>query len=151
MPQPPSIRRAKAGDAGLRWDAIPLKEYKEEGTHFRAITRQTLFEDALSSQLRYFEVQPGGYSTFERHQHVHAVLVLEGEGQVIVGEEQHAIGPRDLVYVPPATWHQFLATGDAPLGFLCLVECDRDRPTRPTPEEVESLKAHPVWGGTARF
>ena len=29
---------------------------------------------------------------------------------------------------------------DAPLGFLCLVASDRDRPQLPTPEEAEKIK-----------
>ena len=41
------------------------------------------------------------------------------------------LAPHDLVRVPPRTWHQFRATPTAPLGFLCLVACGRDRPERP--------------------
>jgi hypothetical protein len=37
------------------------------------------------------------------------------------------------------TWHQFRAAPDSPLGFLCLVAADRDRPQLPTPAEAERL------------
>lgn len=146
------VRKFSETPAGFRWEDVPLKEYKPEGTHFRDITRQVLFGEAenLPTQLRYFEVAPGGHSTLERHRHVHAVLILRGGGRVLVGEEVLAIAPFDLVYVPPVTWHQFRAAEDAPLGFLCLVACDRDRPIRPDEEDLRDLKAHPVAGGFIR-
>lgn len=151
-PAPP-VRKFHATEAGYRWDDVPLKEYKPEGTHFRDITRQTLFgePEALASQLRYFEVAPGGHSTFERHAHVHAVLILRGRGRVLVGDAIHDLEPFDLVHVPPHTWHQFHAAADAPLGFLCLVACDRDRPVRPSPEEAARLKALPGVGDFIRL
>ena len=29
---------------GYRWDGVPVLNYKEEGSHFKAISRQVLFE-----------------------------------------------------------------------------------------------------------
>jgi quercetin dioxygenase-like cupin family protein len=99
-----------------------------------------LFGDAaLPVQLRYFEVAPGGYTTLERHEHVHAVMVIRGKGQCLVGDKAHEIGTHDLVNVPPMTWHQFHAAKDEPLGFLCLVAADRDRPQLPHDDEVEAI------------
>ena len=72
----------------FRWEQTDLLAYKEDGSPFKAITRQTLFRDpALKCELRYFEVAPGGYSTLERHEHMHAVLVLRGRGECLVGNE----------------------------------------------------------------
>jgi quercetin dioxygenase-like cupin family protein len=91
-------------------------------------------------ELRYFEISPGGYSTLERHEHTHAVLILRGRGTVRLGNETHAVAERDLVTVDPLTWHQFHAAADSPLGFLCLVSKERDRPRLPTPEELARLQ-----------
>ena len=150
---PSPVRAARADDDGLRWDGVDLLAYKPVGTHFEGITRQVLFDGAQAPgvELRYFEVAPGGHSTFERHAHVHAVLVLRGRGEVLVGDAVYPLAERDLVHVPPMTWHQFHAADDAPLGFLCLVACERDRPQRPTDEEAEALRAHPVAGPFARL
>ncbi|HEX7070456.1 MAG TPA: cupin domain-containing protein [Rhodothermales bacterium] len=147
------IRRCRREGSGIRWDDVDLKHYKEEGTHFRAITRQVLFDERaeLSNEVRYFEIAPGGHSTFERHEHVHVVIVLSGSGRVVVGDSVQPIAPFDLVHVPPMTWHQFRADADAPLGFLCLVPCNRDRPIRPTPEEAESLRSDPHIGSFIRL
>jgi mannose-6-phosphate isomerase-like protein (cupin superfamily) len=137
----------------FRWDGVPVLSYKEDGgTHFRAITRQVLFDDADSAgaQLRYFEVSPGGHSTLERHDHVHSVMVIRGGGHALVGGEIHSLGTNDLVRVPPRTWHQFRATGDEALGFLCLVRGERDKPQRPTAADLESLRADPAVGAFVR-
>ncbi len=128
-----------------RWDGVELLPYKEDARAlFKAVTRQVLFADpAQGSELRYFEVAPGGYSTLERHEHVHAVLILRGRGHCLVGDAVRQIEPRDLVSVPPMTWHQFRATLGEPLGFLCMVNQERDKPQLPTGEDLAGLKVDP--------
>jgi len=124
-----------------RWKDVPVKEYKTDGSGFKDITRQVLFDDPdLTCQLRYFEVQPGGYSSLERHEHVHAVLILRGRGRCLVGVRVIAIETFDLVSVPALQWHQFQPAGNEPLGFLCLVNCDRDRPQTPTEADLAQLR-----------
>lgn len=134
----PLVRRHH-GD--YRWDAVEVLRYKDEGAApFKDVTRQVLFEgEGLPVQLRYFEVAPGGWTTLERHEHVHSVMVIRGAGQCLVGDRAYDIGQNDLVSVPPMTWHQFRAAPDAPLGFLCLVAADRDRPQLPTAEEADKI------------
>ena len=134
----PLVRRHR-GD--FRWDAVEVLRYKEEGAApFKDVTRQVLFEGAgLPVQWRYFEVAPGGWTTLERHEHVHSVMVIRGHGQCLVGEHAYDIATNDLVSVPPMTWHQFRAAADSALGFLCLVAADRDRPQLPTAEEADKI------------
>ncbi len=136
------IRRFKS----FRWEETEVLAYKEEGSApFKAITRQTLFRDpGLKCELRYFEVSPGGYSTLERHEHMHAVLILRGRGECLVGDQVRAIAANDLVTIGPWTWHQFRAGPDAPLGFLCMVNAERDKASLPTDEEHKALKSNPV-------
>jgi mannose-6-phosphate isomerase-like protein (cupin superfamily) len=99
-----------------------------------------LFDDpSLAAQLRYFEVAAGGWTTLERHEHVHNVMVIRGRGRCLVGEVAHDLAPNDLVSVPPMTWHQFHAAPDEPLGFLCLVSRERDRPQLPDAGDADSI------------
>jgi hypothetical protein len=42
------------------------------------------------------------------------------------------------------TWHQFRASENEPLGFLCLVNAERDRPQLPGPEELRALRQNPA-------
>lgn len=124
-----------------RWEGVEVMPYKEDGTHFKSISRQKLFDGGaqLNTELRYFEIQPGGHSTLERHDHEHAVVVIRGRGEVFVGDTVYSIGHLDVVHVPPQTWHQFRATLEEPLGFLCMVSVERDRPQRPTEADRASL------------
>jgi quercetin dioxygenase-like cupin family protein len=136
------VRRESAHGA---WHGVEVLRYKTDGAApFRDITRQVLFQDAtLACELRYFEVGAAGYSTLERHEHTHAVMVLHGRGRCLVGDRVYAVGEHDLVHIPPLTWHQFRADGDAPLGFLCMVNAARDRPQLPTDEDLAALRRDP--------
>ena len=138
----PMHRRAK----DYRWQGVEELPYKEDGRAlFKTITRQVLFSDPqMQGELRYFEVAPGGYSTLERHEHMHAVLVLRGRGRCLVGDEVKAIELHDLITVPSMTWHQFRADAGEPLGFLCLVNAARDKPQLPTAQDLSRLKANPA-------
>jgi len=146
MPTPPVRRQEDA----LRWRDVDVLEYKREGSApFRDVTRQVLFDaPSLACQLRYFEVAPGGHTTLERHGHDHAVVIERGRGRVLVGDTIHDVAPHDLVHVPSMTWHQFVAADGEPLGFLCMVNAQRDRPQLPTPGDLARLRAVP---GIAAF
>lgn len=150
MNDPSSPHRPRVAEG--RWDAVPVMAYKQDGTApFRDVTRQVLFHDpALGCELRYFEVAAGGHSTLERHEHVHAVMILRGRGHCLVGGDVFEVDTQDLVHIPPMTWHQFRATGDAPLGFLCMVNAARDRPQLPTAEDLAHLREHPGVGEFVR-
>jgi mannose-6-phosphate isomerase-like protein (cupin superfamily) len=143
MSKRPIHRKATPGH---RWSGVEVLPYKEDDRAlFKAITRQTLFSDpAMHGELRYFEMEPDGFSTLERHEHMHAVLILRGRGHCLVGSEVRSIDTRDLITVPPMTWHQFRATKGEPLGFLCMVNAKRDKPQLPTAEDLAGLKANPA-------
>jgi quercetin dioxygenase-like cupin family protein len=134
----------------FRWETVAHQPYKQDGSApFKDISRQVLFhEDALNCELRYFEMDAGGFSTLERHEHAHAVMILRGQGECLVGDEVRQVKQFDLVSIPAWQWHQFRATTAEPLGFLCMVNMVRDRPQLPTEAELAALRSLP---GIARF
>jgi quercetin dioxygenase-like cupin family protein len=136
----------RAARAGFRWDGVAHLPYKQDGSApFRDISRQVLFQEPdMGCELRYFEMDANGYSTLERHEHAHAVMILRGHGACLLGTEVRAVKPLDLVTIPAWTWHQFRASGEAPMGFLCMVNQARDRPVLPTEAELAALRAHPA-------
>ena len=142
MPGGERVLHRKARD--YRWEGVAELPYKEDDRAlFRSVTRQVLFSDpVMAGELRYFEVAPGGFSTLERHAHMHAVLVLRGRGHCLVGDEVKQIELRDLVTVPSMTWHQFRATAAEPLGFLCMVNATRDKPQRPSEKDLALLRSN---------
>jgi quercetin dioxygenase-like cupin family protein len=141
--QPPNFRPATED---FRWEGVAHQPYKQDGSApFKDISRQVLFhEDSLGCELRYFEMDAGGYSTLERHEHAHAVMILRGSGDCLVGDEVRPVKQFDLVSIPAWHWHQFRATHGEPLGFLCMVNVVRDRPQLPTEDELARLNDHPA-------
>jgi quercetin dioxygenase-like cupin family protein len=109
-------------DEPHRWRNIEELVYKDEdgAATFKDVTRRVLFgEDHVDGmEVRYFEVDAGGHTTLEKHEHTH------------------------LVYVPSWAWHQFRADENETFGFLCLVKVERDRATLPTPEELTAMRAN---------
>jgi quercetin dioxygenase-like cupin family protein len=144
---PPLFRPVKEE---FRWEAVAHQPYKQDGSApFKDISRQVLFhEDSLACELRYFEMDAGGYSTLERHEHAHAVMILRGSGECLLGDDVRLVKQFDLVSIPSMVWHQFRATAGQPLGFLCMVNVLRDRPQLPTEDELAHLKSKPA---VARF
>jgi quercetin dioxygenase-like cupin family protein len=145
VPEDNRIEAFRAFFANYRWEGVPFLPYKEEGSApFKSVSRQVLFHDAeLRCELRYFEVAPGGYSTLERHQHTHGVIILRGEADVLVGREVRRARSFDLVHIPPMTWHQFRTRGGEPMGFLCMVNAERDRPQLPDEADLRHLRSDP--------
>jgi quercetin dioxygenase-like cupin family protein len=134
------------------WAGVQVQGYRagkedlpEQG--YRGVTRQTITSGAMEKcgfEVRYFEVEPDGYTRLERHEHVHSVTVLRGHGYAIVGAEVHPLDGHDHIYVPPMTLHQFVNAGGEPFGFLCVVDAERDRPLLPDAEELAALDANPA-------
>ncbi len=117
----------------FRWKDVPVEEYKADSESWRGIVRREMIGrrgESTDFHLRYFEIQPGGYSTLEKHEHEHAVVVLRGQGEARMGCRLYRVSFGDVVYVAPGDPHHFLCPDDAaePFGFLCIVNAERDRP-----------------------
>lgn len=128
-----ALRVARFDPARFRWrgvTAIPYKAAANGTLAWEGVQRFVLAGgpgDATAFQLRYFEIAPGGYSSLELHDHAHAVLVVRGRGQILVGRRVVRVRPLDFVFIPPGLPHQFRA-GRGRFGFLCPVDAVRDRP-----------------------
>jgi mannose-6-phosphate isomerase-like protein (cupin superfamily) len=128
------------------WEGGAVLAYKDEDGTFRSVTRQVLSdaEHGQGTSLRYFEVGPGGYTTLERHEHTHVVIPIRGRGRALVVDRIVPLAPHDVVFVPSWGWHQFRAADEEPLGFLCAVTVERDRPVLPTGEDLAVLRRDPA-------
>jgi quercetin dioxygenase-like cupin family protein len=94
--------------------------------------------------VRYFEVPPGAVTRLEKHEHEHYVIVGQGVGQAIVGEEAREVRQHDVVYVGPLQPHQFVNHADVPFGFFCIVSAQRDFAQLLSAEEVNRLLSSPA-------
>jgi len=115
----------------FRWNKIARERYKPSGSDWTDIIRQTLIGNHGEStrfHLRYFEIAPGGYSSFEVHRHEHVVVGIRGQGMCITGNKTYSIGYLDTLYIRPGEPHQLKNPFNEPFGFFCLVNARRDRP-----------------------
>jgi len=78
-------------------------------------------DGAPNFAMRQFEVAPGGFTPKHFHPYEHEVFVIDGQGVVLHGSEEHPLKSGDVVLVEPNDVHQFRNTGSTPLKFLCLV------------------------------
>ncbi len=119
-----------------QWESVPRKEYKDDTSCYKGVHRYSLLgegeeEQDLNFHTRYFEVETGGYTSFEYHRHPHSVIVIRGSGSVILGDSLRDISLHDVVFISPETLHQFHADKGERLGFICTVDRYRDRPDLP--------------------
>ena len=132
--------------SNYEWQGVDRRDYKADNSCYKGVHRFSILgeredEQALNFQTRYFEVETGGYTTLEYHRHPHSVMIIRGSGSMILGEEVHELELHDMVYISPDTLHQFHADKNEPLGFVCIVDRYRDRPTLPDDEYVtKSIK-----------
>jgi quercetin dioxygenase-like cupin family protein len=154
--------RAALGDhlgfdsAAFRWKGVEEETYKlgtgeERGLSWRGVTRHTLASaSAMPSafETRYFELEPGGFSSLEKHEHVHFIVVIRGAGRALIGDRVHEISPFDALCVPPFAPHRWLNAGAEPFGILCTVDGERDRPGPLDDDEWDRLRSNP---GTAPY
>ena len=142
-------------DAPHRWRNIEELVYKDEdGTAtFKDVTRRVLFGEDVGDgmEVRYFEIDAGGHTTLEKHEHTHLVIPIKGKGSCLVSDEVLPLAMHDLVYVPTWAWHQFRADENEVFGFLCLVKVERDRPTLPTKEDLAVINSNPEVAKFIRY
>jgi mannose-6-phosphate isomerase-like protein (cupin superfamily) len=60
----------------------------------------------------------GGQVPWHSHDQEEVYVVLEGTGEMCVGDERRTIIAGQAVFVPPAVFHQLTNVGDAPLRML---------------------------------
>lgn len=117
------------------WSDRARESYKPiDEEEFRGVARQELtgkFGEETAFDLRYFEIEPGGYSSLEKHVHEHVIIGVRGTGVLVKGEREYPIAPHDIGYVRPLEVHQLQNRGTTPFGFFCIVDHKRDRPQKP--------------------
>ena len=133
--------RAQKDHDPYTWSEVECEAYKrgqEAGREWKSIVRQVLVgkqAEKTGFHLRYFEIEPGGHSSLEKHAHAHVVIAVRGQGRVILNDQAWDMQALDTVYVAPWTPHQFLAGSDEPFGFFCIVDAERDRPQAVSQQE----------------
>ena len=66
----------------------------------------------ISSGITSFS--PGSSNTTHFHNAEESVIVIEGEGVMVIGGEEHHVKPNDAAFITPGTHHRIINTGDKP-------------------------------------
>jgi ribulose-bisphosphate carboxylase large chain len=117
--------------SGSLWQGIKTEKYKPASQDWAHVIRQTLIgarRETTKFHLRYFEIAPHGYTSFELHKHEHVVIGIRGKGLCTVGKKNYPLGFLDVLYIEPNAPHQLKNPFDEPFGFFCIVNAKRDRP-----------------------
>ena len=125
------------------WQGIKTEEYKDKGSHWVDVIRRVIIgshHESAQFHLRYFEISPGGYTSFEKHKHKHVVVVIRGKGKVFCGKPEairagkhYELNFLDTLYIAPDIPHQLSNPFHEPFGFFCIVNAKRDKPEMITP------------------
>ncbi len=57
---------------------------------------------------------PGCSNTTHFHNAEESVIVIEGQGIMVIGDEEHQVNPNDAAFITPGTHHRIINTGDGP-------------------------------------
>ena len=57
---------------------------------------------------------PGSSNTTHYHNAEESVIVIEGEGVMVISGEEHHVKPNDAAFITPGTHHRIINTGDRP-------------------------------------
>lgn len=71
--------------------------------------------------LRVLHVEKGGYTPKHSHPWYHVNYVLEGQGELLIGDTIHKVSKGSYAYVPGNTIHQFRNAGEETFSFICIV------------------------------
>jgi quercetin dioxygenase-like cupin family protein len=132
----PNKSRLYKHKGNFTWQGIKTDKYKTAGTDWKNIIRKILIgnhNESTKFHLRYFEIAPGGFSSFEKHKHEHVVIGIRGKGKVLCNKKNYQLNFLDTFYIAPDTPHQLSNPFDKPFGFLCIVNAKRDKPKIITP------------------
>jgi quercetin dioxygenase-like cupin family protein len=86
---------------------------------------------APNFELRYIEIPPRGRSSYGKHPHEHEVFIVRGAGKIVGQFSERELVPGMAVFVPGNEEHQWVNSGDEPLGFICVVPKGAEAESKP--------------------
>ena len=86
-------------------------------------SRQILIgpDEAPNFALRRFIMEPGGGMPAHTNAVEHEQYVLRGRARIGIGDEVIEVRKDDVVFIPAGVPHWYIAEGDEPFEFLCVV------------------------------
>lgn len=105
------VEAREVGDPGAKGVTIRWLISKKDG--------------APNFAMRFFEIRPGGYTPYHKHEWEHEVFVLRGQGDLVTENDTRPLSEGCAVLVPGNQNHQFRNASDENLVFICLVPVEK--------------------------
>lgn len=70
--------------------------------------------------MRKFSMEDGGGMPLHTNTVEHQQYVLSGTARLRIGDDEHEVGPNDVVYIPAGVPHSYSVL-QGPFEFLCMV------------------------------
>lgn len=70
--------------------------------------------------MRRFSMAEGGGMPFHTNTIEHEQYVLSGRARIRIADEDHEVGPEDVLYIPAGVPHSYTVL-EGPFEFLCIV------------------------------
>lgn len=77
--------------------------------------------------MRFFEIEPGGYTPKHKHPWPQYMFVVEGQGDLDLDGTIEPIEFGNAMYVPSNAEHQIVNPGQSNLKFICVVPPEGDK------------------------
>ncbi len=105
-------------------EAIPVEAVGTRGVVKRVVAGP--HTGAPNFVVRVFTVEQKGYTPHHMHPYEHGIVILEGEGKVLIDKEEHRVSAGSVVTVPPNMPHQVVNDSDSELVLVCVVPAGVD-------------------------
>lgn len=122
-----AVHKFKGAREAYRWEGARSRRY-EDREDVKGVTENWLIgkgENAQNYAMRYYEVEVGGFSHAEQHDHDHGVLILRGKARLQINNDFFDLDTFDVAYISPNDFHQLVNAGDEPMGFICVIPAKR--------------------------
>jgi len=116
------IHKFSVDQEKFQWEGVEGLPLDEDG--LKNVTKHILIgenEGAKNYIMRYFHLEPDGHSKIETHPQEHEVIILKGTGEVQISDTTYSVKPFDVVFVEGGELHQFRASDNEDLGFICVI------------------------------
>jgi len=77
-------------------------------------------DDMPNFAMRKFSMEDGGGMPLHTNTVEHEQYVLSGRARIHIGDQDHEVGPEDVVYIPAGMPHSYHVL-EGPFEFLCMV------------------------------
>ncbi|MGI6432560.1 MAG: cupin domain-containing protein [Sphaerochaetaceae bacterium] len=106
-----------------------IEKKRQPDNNQKGVSKQILVGPAQGWEdyvMRMISLDAQGYAPLHQHPWPHIVYAVEGEGNLLLGGNNHPLRSGSTAYIPEGTEHQLSNKGEAEFVFICIVPKEGD-------------------------